>query len=115
MFLLCYPQTLTIFLGLQVGSTITDLTTLTSLNLLENPIARLPLVPEQWPCFSSLRELSIKTETRVPLADDESIGGSTDVPMEIVGCGDAAVKRYLSRMANAVYSDSIDITSSLLW
>jgi len=37
------------------------------------------------------------------------------VPMEIVGSGDAAVKRYLSRMANAVYSDSIDITSSLLW
>ena len=114
MFLLYYPQKLTLFLGLQVGSTITDLTTLTSLNLLENPIARLPVVPEQWPCFSSLRELGIKTETRVPLADDESIG-STDVPMEIVGSGDAAVKRYLSRMANAVYSDSIDITSSLLW
>jgi hypothetical protein len=99
---------------LQVSSIISDMTTLTSLNMLENPISHLPVVPEQWPCFSSIRELSIKTETRVPLADDES-GGSTDVPMEIVGSGDAAVKRYLSRMANAVYSDSIDITSSLLW
>ena len=82
--------------------------------MLENPVTRLPIVPEQWPCFSSIRELKIKTETRIPLADDES-GSSTDVPMEIVGSGDAAVKRYLARMANAVYSDSIDVTSSLLW
>jgi hypothetical protein len=99
---------------LQVSSIILDMTTLTSLNMLENPICRLPVVPDQWPCFSSIRQLSIKTETRIPLAHDENCG-STDVPMEIVGSGDAAVKRYLSRMANAVYSDSIDITSSLLW
>ncbi len=82
--------------------------------MLENPISCLPIVPEQWPCFSSIRSLKIKTETRVLLAADDS-GGSTDVPMEIVGSGDAAVKRYLARMASAVYSDSIDITSSLLW
>jgi hypothetical protein len=82
--------------------------------MLQNPISRLPIVPEQWPCFSSISELSIHTEARVPLAGDDS-GGSTDVPMEIIGAGEAAVKRYLSRMAAAVYSDSIDITSSLLW
>ena len=97
-----------------MSSIITDMTALTSLNMLENPITRLPVVPEQWPSFSSIRALKIKTETRVTLAGDES-GGSTDVPMEIVGSGDAAVKRYLARMANAVYSDSIDVTSSLLW
>ncbi len=90
------------------------MSTLTSLNMLQNPVARLPVVPDQWPSFSSIRELQIKTETRIPLADDDN-GGSTDVPMEILGSGDAAVKRYLARMANAVYSDSIDITSSLLW
>jgi hypothetical protein len=90
------------------------MTTLTSLDMLDNPISCLPVVPEQWPCFSSIRVLKIGTETRVPLAADGS-GGSTDVPMEIVGSGDAAVKRYLARMANAVYTDSIDISSSLLW
>ncbi len=48
------------------------------------------------------------------LAADDN-GSCTDVPMEVVGAGDAAVKRYLARMQNALYSDSIDITSSLLW
>jgi hypothetical protein len=97
-----------------VSSVITGLTTLTSLNLLENPVSCLPVVPEQWPCFSTIRELKIKTETRVLLAADDN-GSCTDVPMEVVGAGDAAVKRYLARMQNALYSDSIDITSSLLW
>jgi hypothetical protein len=99
---------------LQISSAILDVTTLTSLNLLENPISRLPAVPQQWPCFSCIRDLRVNTEIRIPLADDE-MSGSTNVPMEILGSGDASVKRYLSRMANAVYSDSIDITSSLLW
>ena len=62
----------------------------------------------------ALAPVTSLNEVTQAIAGIES-GGSTDVPMEIVGSGDAAVKRYLARMANAVYSDSIDVTSSLLW